>query len=176
MQRRREEQHHSQPGGRTCNAPRSHGLRRILNAPAVNVALFAFLLNYPWEFLQAPLFRGMPTALHWEATLLCTGAALGDALLAVVAFWAVAGIAKRRTWILRPSIRQLVSFTGIGLAVTIVVERLATSVLGQWAYSDAMPVVPLLGVGLAPLLQWALLPPLVAWFVRRQLSPHFSCG
>jgi hypothetical protein len=33
-----------------------------------------------------------------------------------------------------------------------------------------MPVVPLLEVGLSPLLQWIVLPPLIVWFVRRQLT------
>jgi hypothetical protein len=32
-----------------------------------------------------------------------------------------------------------------------------------------MPRLPLLGTGLAPLLQWLLIPPLVAWLVRRQI-------
>jgi len=30
--------------------------------------------------------------------------------------------------------------------------------------------VPLLGTGLLPTLQWLLLPPVVLWFMRRQLS------
>ncbi|WP_205527550.1 hypothetical protein [Halomonas sp. JS92-SW72] len=32
-----------------------------------------------------------------------------------------------------------------------------------------MPTLPLLGTGLAPLLQWLLLPPLIVWLARRQL-------
>jgi hypothetical protein len=32
-----------------------------------------------------------------------------------------------------------------------------------------MPIVPWIRVGLLPALQWLLLPPLVLWFVRRQL-------
>lgn len=34
----------------------------------------------------------------------------------------------------------------------------------------SMPVVPFLEVGLAPLLQWILLPPIALWIVRRQLT------
>jgi hypothetical protein len=49
-------------------------------------------------------------------------------------------------------------------------ERLATGPLGRWAYADAMPVVPVLEVGLSPLVQWIVLPPLIVWFVRRQLG------
>lgn len=36
-------------------------LRVVRSAPELHVALFAFLLNLPWEFLQVPLYVGMPT-------------------------------------------------------------------------------------------------------------------
>jgi hypothetical protein len=54
--------------------------------------------------------------------------------------------------------------------ITIVMEWLAIRVLGRWAYAETMPVVPLLGVGVAPFVQWIVLPPLVVWFVRQQLT------
>ncbi len=37
---------------------------------------------------------------------------------------------------------------------------------GRWAYSDLMPIVPLLQVGLAPVLQWLVVPPIVVYFLR----------
>lgn len=40
-------------------------LRVVRSAPELHVALFAFLLNLPWEFLQVPLYVGMPTMPHW---------------------------------------------------------------------------------------------------------------
>lgn len=151
-------------------SPPSGPLRRVLEAPEANVAVFAFLLNYPWEFLQVPLFRGMAEAPHWEAVKFCTGATLGDAVIAVVAFWGVTAACGNRRWILRPSAVQVAGFTATGLAITLVLEWLATGPLGRWAYAEAMPIVPLLGVGLSPVLQWILLPPLVAWLVRRQMT------
>ena len=160
-----------QPTGRPdASARRQPGpFRRAVEAPVVNVAVFALLLNYPWEFLQVPLFRGMPEAPHWDAIKVCTRATLGDAVIAVVAFWGVAAVTGAR-WILRPSVGQIAGFVAIGVAITLVLEWLATWPLGRWAYAEAMPVLPLLGVGLTPVLQWILLPPLVAWFVRRQLT------
>jgi hypothetical protein len=32
------------------------------------------------------------------------------------------------------------------------------SIRGSWAYRDIMPLVPPFGTGLAPLLQWTILP------------------
>ncbi len=41
--------------------------------------------------------------------------------------------------------------------------------LGRWAYAERMPLV--LGVGVTPLLQWVLVPPLPLWLARRYLGP-----
>lgn len=145
-------------------------MKRLIEAPETNVAMFAFLLNLPWELAQVPLFAGMPTERHWTAILVCSRATLGDVVVALVAFWAVALVAGARAWVVTPTRSGIAGFVAVGALVTIVVERLATGPLGRWAYAEPMPVVPVLQVGLAPLLQWIVLPPLVVWFVRRQLT------
>ena len=145
-------------------------VRRVTDLPEFNVALFGFLLNYPWEFLQVPLFKGMATAPHWSAVRFCTRATLGDALIAVFAYWVVSAVIRRRRWITDPRWPQVAAFVGVGLLVTLLFERLATGPLDRWQYADAMPIIPLLGIGLAPLLQWLVLPPLLLWFVRRQIT------
>ena len=145
-------------------------LGRFLDAPETNVAIFAFLLNLTWELAQVPLFAGMPSAEHWQAILVCGRATLGDVAIALVGFWAVAGAAHTRSWMLRPTAGQLTGFVAVGVLITILMEWLATQVLHRWTNAEAMPVIPLLGVGLSPLLQWVVLPPIVVWFVRRQLT------
>lgn len=143
--------------------------RRILALPEFNLALFALLLNYPWEFIQIPFFEQMPTLPHGEAVLFCTRAALGDVLIALAAFWVVALARGDRGWLRRPDRRAVLGFVAVGLLVTVGLEWHATEVAGRWHYSELMPTVPLLGTGLLPLLQWLLLPPLVVWFARRQI-------
>lgn len=143
---------------------------RILDLPELNVALFAFLLNYPWEFLQVPFFEAMAAAPHWDAVRFCTRATLGDAGIALIAFWAVAAWVRSRAWILEPNTKHVVGFVAVGLAITVAFEWLATEILGRWAYAERMPTLPLLGTGILPLAQWIILPPIIAWFVRRQLT------
>jgi hypothetical protein len=145
-------------------------MKRLIEALETNVGIFAFLLNLPWELAQVPLFAGMPTERHWTAILVCGRATLGDVGIALGAFWAVALAAGGRGWVVAPTRGRVASFVAVGVLITIVMERLATRPLGRWAYADAMPVVPLLDVGLSPLLQWIVLPPLIVWFVRRQLT------
>ncbi len=145
---------------------------RLLDTPEVNVTIFAFLLNLTWEFAQVPLFAGMPTAEHWRAVLVCGQATLGDVVIALVGFWTVAICSRARTWVLRPAAAHVAGFVAVGVLITVVMEWLATRVLGRWTYAEAMPVIPLLGVGLAPLLQWIVLPPIVVSF--RSTPAHVS--
>lgn len=144
-------------------------LRQVLDLPELNFAVFAFLLNFPWEFLQIPLYFGMAEAPHWDATKVCAFATLGDAVIMVVAFWMAAVAARSRYWFLKPRQWPITVFLLAGIAITIVLERLATGPLDRWQYAAAMPVVPFLGVGLTPLLQWLVLPPICLWFVGRQI-------
>ena len=147
-------------------------MRTVTRNPEFNVAVFALLLNFPWEILQVPLFAGMDGAPFAEAIRGCLLAILGDVVIMLISYWTVSMAARDRRWIQAPSAGQLTSFIAIGVSITVVIEWLATHghwVTG-WTYSKAMPVVPVLGVGLAPLLQWVVAPLLVAWFVRRQLA------
>jgi hypothetical protein len=54
--------------------------------------------------------------------------------------------------------------------LTVIFEALATGGLNRWEYAPLMPTLPLLGTGLLPFLQWLLLPPIILWFVKRQLA------
>lgn len=147
-------------------------LDRFTRVPEFNVAVFAMLLNYPWEFLQVPLFAEMAGAPHWVAIKTCTRATLGDAVIMLLAFWVVAAFAGSRYWIFdAPRASRLVLFVSVGVAITVVIEWAARRGLwiDSWSYSALMPVLPGIGVGLTPVLQWLFLPLLTVWFVRRQM-------
>ena len=152
--------------------PRPMHRRTLTRNMELNVAVFALLLNFPWEILQAPLFAGMADGPFINAIQGCAQAALGDAVIMLLAYWTVSGVAGSRYWMLAPSSRQLFLFVAIGVFITAAIEWLATRGywVHSWTYSPAMPVVPAVGLGVFPLLQWIILPLLVVWFVRRQLS------
>ena len=46
-------------------------------------------------------------------------------------------------------------------------EWLNVVVRQTWAYSDLMPIVPVIGTGLSPLLQWMAVPLLALHIARR---------
>ncbi len=147
--------------------------RRMVDLPEVNLAIVSFLLNFLWEMWQVPFFKGMPDLPHWAGIKACTSASVGDTLISLAAFWVVAAVVQSRAWILHPTRRDIVGFTLLGILSTVGIEWLSTGPLGRWAYAEHMPTLPVLEIGLLPLLQWAFLPPLVVWIVKRQLGHRY---
>lgn len=141
-----------------------------LNQPEVNVAVFAFLLNFVWETWQLPLYEGAASIPYWNNLKGCTVATLGDVVIALSAFWITAGVIRSRWWIVHPTLRQIAGFVLVGVLVTIVLETWATGSLHRRSYAEAMPTLPLLGTGLMPVLQWIVLPSVTIDFVGRQLT------
>jgi len=142
----------------------------LTRTPEFNVFVFSVLLNLAWEVWQVPYFRGMADQSHWLGVKTCTQATFGDAGIALAAFWVTTLFARTRSWTMQPRRSDIAIFIGVGLAATIFIETLSIGVLERWTYSDAMPRLPILGTGLLPLLQWLAVPPLVLWFVRRQIG------
>ena len=150
----------------------SRAAAAVTGTPEFNVATISLLLNFAWEMLQAPLFVGMADMPHAQGTRACLQAAFGDMLIMLLAYGAVAVVARNRRWIVAASGWQLAWFIAIGVAITVVIEWLATRGhwTNRWNYLPAMPLLPGTGIGLLPLLQWVVLPLLTMWFVRRQLA------
>ena len=137
-----------------------------LRTPEWVAAFYLFLVHFVWEMLQTPFFAGMPAMAHWPATLVCLKATLGDVVIGVVAFAMAALVQRDRGWFLAPTWRSLAVFIGTGLLATVLLEWHALA-QGRWSYGEMMPVVPGLGVGLLPLLQWIILPWPVLFLLRR---------
>ena len=50
------------------------------------------------------------------------------------------------------------------------IERTSTGPLARWTYSEIMPVVPALDVGVVPIAQWVVLPLALVYLARRQMA------
>lgn len=138
--------------------------------PELPLAGLGFLTHFAWEMLQVPWFGGMVEASHGTVVWLCTRATGGDVVILLLGFWLGSLVAGHRHWIVPLHRKPAAVMVATGIAVTLVLEWLATGPLERWRYADAMPVIPLLGVGLAPLAQWVLLPPLILWLARYHLA------
>jgi hypothetical protein len=116
--------------------------------------------NLLWEFVQAPLYTIWVE--RWGAIVFavfhCTG---GDVVIGAYAML-LALAAFGRDWPDSAASRGCVTaaVTAIGVAYTIFSEWLNVDVRGEWAYGAMMPTLPVLGTGMAPLLQWLVIPTL----------------
>jgi hypothetical protein len=122
-----------------------------------------------WEIVQLPLYTLWRSetrfGLAW-AVVHCTGADLVIAVSALVAGIVLAPTSgARRPTVLNPA-AIAIAITG-GAAYTVYSEWLNTAVRKSWAYSSTMPVVPGLGTGLSPLLQWLIVPTVAFWWMAR---------
>ena len=130
------------------------------------VALHALWLNVVWEMLQAPWFVGMLVKPWWEATAQCLRAAAGDAVMILIAFAAVSLAMRGQRWMDRPARWPLAAYLLLAALQGLALEWFSLRA-GRWDYLPAMPVEPILGLGLAPILQWLTLPAVAVWMTRR---------
>lgn len=124
----------------------------------------AVLVNYAWELAQTPLYAGVsfPGAL-WH----CFVASLGDGFLVLFIFAAVAVAVGSSDWYMHPTIRSYMAMVAGGLVVGFAVEWWGLHIAKRWEYSRLMPLIPWTGVGVSPILQMLLLPPVIFWNAKR---------
>ena len=119
-----------------------------------------FLANYVWEMLHMPLYAGMSNG--WVR---CAHAAASDVAILGFLYGVVAAAAARWLWFRDAIVPRGAALATIG-ALTAVLIELRALAAGEWAYTEAMPLVPALGAGLSPILQMVVIPFGLAWLSR----------
>lgn len=138
-----------------CQPDWPRALRRYLG-----VSIAAHLL---WEVVQLPLYLLWVTGTRKQQAFAILHCTVGDAMIAGLSLLVALAVFARRTWPGTGVARVYMASLTLGVVYTIYSEWLNTSVRGSWAYSDLMPVVPVIGTGLAPLMQWFAVPTLAQW-------------
>ena len=143
-------------------------LRRYIGCVAV--------ANLMWEMAQVPLYTLWAEESFGKiafAVIHCTG---GDVLISSAALLGALVVAGDGRW---PNARfrttAAVAVFG-GLAYTIFSEWLNTEIRGNWAYMEWMPTLPFIGSGLAPFLQWLVVPPAAFWWAKLGNRPVKPIG
>lgn len=132
--------------------------------------LLVLVMNLAWETAHLPLYTVWTERSDMElvwAVIHCTG---GDVLIAtttlVFSLVLVGGNAWPKSHFWRVGLLTIAS----GVVYAIFSEWLNIVVRKSWAYSPAMPIVPLVRTGLSPLAQWLLVPAAALYLSRRSLS------
>ena len=143
-------------------------LHHIVNNIELNIVFFSLLLHTFWEGLHS-YFYIFPDgfAAYPRFCWYCVG---GDVLIALGSFFIVSLIFRSRKWILNPTKLQTTLFILAGTLYTIGSEYVHVNLAGTWQYSNLMPIIPLINVGLTPVLQWIVIPLIVIFIIKRQLS------
>ena len=151
-----------------CNATTS---------PLLRVALYiglAAIGHFLWEAAQLPLYTLWRTGTPREivsALIHCTG---GDILITTLTLGGASALAWHFHW-RAFGWRMVCTAILLGAAYTVFSEWLNINIRRSWSYTATMRVLPLLGTGLTPLLQWVVVPGLafatvMGWERRRQRS------
>ena len=124
------------------------------------------VLNYFWEIGQAFLFVGADS---WENIWWhCFVASLGDGLMVWTIHAAGWIFFSRSDWFVAPQLKGYGVMLLSGLTISVAVEWLAVHVLQRWTYAADMPVIAVItgvNIGLTPLLQMLILPPVIFYIV-----------
>ena len=126
------------------------------------LSLTAFGLNWAWEMVQMPAFVEMAGRSWSQTATVCTAATLGDVVI-TLAIYAVGALAAGNIrWGMTGNWNVYATTILLGGVFAAAFEwfSLATD---RWKYNEHMPIVPVLKVGLWPLLQLTLLVPLSFW-------------
>jgi len=138
-----------------------------LDRDARSLIAFGYLpwlggLNLIWETAQLPLYtlwNEASAGTNAFSVAHCTAGdiAIGGAALIMVLILGRERAVSEWRW------RRIAVWTALaGVAYTSFSEWSNTGILGSWAYSELMPKLKVAGIdlGLSPLLQWLVLPPL----------------
>ena len=141
----------------------------------LRVALYiglAAIAHFLWEAAQLPLYTLWRTGTPREivsALFHCTG---GDILITTFTLAGAVALAWHFHW-RAFGWRMVCTAILLGAAYTVFSEWLNINIRRSWSYTATMRVLPLLGTGLTPLLQWVVVPGLAfaiiaGWDLRRQ--------
>ena len=116
------------------------------------------VLNLLWEIIHLPLYTLWENGSQSEiifSVIHCTG---GDVVIALCAITLALIWSGYSEWPVKRARRVFIVTLALGLAYTGFSEWLNIEIRRSWAYSDLMPIIPFLNMGLSPALQWIIVP------------------
>ena len=129
--------------------------KKIKNKLISIIALYAFLLNFIWEMVQMPFYVNMDWGL--QSTVYCFAASIGDVFMILIIFFIVGYLVKNKNWLLSFNRKNILFTLFAGLLLSLIVEGIGIR-LSMWNYTDLMPELLLLNIGIVPVLQMLVLP------------------
>ncbi len=116
------------------------------------LALLSFVFHLTWELAQSPLYT---CSIDMEKCFwICVRATFGDVGI-MLALYAI-----------HQKIPSLWKMALVGATLALIIEKISIE-MERWSYLPTMPLIPGIEVGITPVLQMALLPPLIFYILKR---------
>jgi len=126
----------------------------------LTMVLFSVMFNFLWEMAHAPLYIGFKYDIRHVAVLAL--ASFADMFLVLLLFFIFGVLYKKVFWIIHMKIWRVLLLILVGGTGAVLGELWHTA-RGDWYYNETMPKLLCIDVGIAPVLQFALLPLLIFW-------------
>ena len=143
-------------------------MKSFVYNPILNLLFFSFVLNATWEWIQTPFFVDITSDLNiivWYR-IHCT---LGDTLIMLAGYGLIVLYHQDHKWIAHAHIKHCSVLVVLGIIYTLISEYLNVYIKHNWSYSRYMPLIPVIRIGLIPVVQWILLPPAIVFITKRQI-------
>lgn len=141
--------------------------RNVFNKFIFIMITLSFLLNFAWELFQIPLYKN--PVYDFNHIEFCALASLADVLMVLLLYFGIALMFKNPFWI-EPLKLQKISIVVLIGGVGAVLSEMWHLSLGSWAYDNSMPIIPFVSVGIAPVLQFMILPLLIYFMSFNRLK------
>ncbi len=123
--------------------------------------------NLFWEVLHFPLYTFWRSSTWGQIAYDVAHCTAGDVMIATLTLVASLVLIGRPAWPFA-SFGEVAALTiTAGVAYTIYSEWINVVMRKSWTYAPIMPVLPLTGTGLSPLLQWLVVPSLALYYASR---------
>ena len=132
---------------------------------------FSFVIFGTWEWVQTPFFIDNTEEINkivWYR-IHCT---FGDMMILASVIIITSLIRRSFSWLFAPSGSYYTAIIILGVSYTLYSEYRNVYLAKNWDYSLLMP--ELFGIGLLPVLQWILLPPLIIYILKRFMQNSSS--
>lgn len=136
--------------------------------PNLSIIFLGFLMNLAWEVGHSLLYAWDPPISSYIPHILFIS--VKDTLVILALYWLLALVYKKSDWIFDINKSDYLFAMFLGLMYALAIEIHATQT-GRWQYNELMPLIPILNIGITPLLQMAILPPLTFYLTYKKFWP-----
>jgi hypothetical protein len=143
-------------------------MKAILNNPLLNFVFFSYIINATWEWKQSPFYIDNTSTVA-DKVLCYTHCTTGDTIILLVGFALISLYNKSMDWIHHPKVKDYLVLVVFGVSYTFFSEYFNVNIKHNWSYSQSMPLVPFTNIGIIPLVQWIILPPIIVFITKRQI-------